>query len=393
METEEKTSEEMKNENGKNAMEPEEETNSGNSKKENEKNSTQREKISNNRYKIPPKNYKTFTGSRKLAPLNQSNDFSKGTFNLYYSQTMPNRKKENQTPKSELQTNEGLKEELRLMRLDLNKKTQELYELKIQFGKQLEENKNNKKLIETILKIDGNKPITKAEARDKIKYAKPTENDIKKLNEAYETIELKAEIQKCKKEYNDIFNELDNIQKNAKTSTIRKLNTEIHLNEENSRTINRSMKQMEKQISDNKEYIEYYKNQCEEKKQFCEESNKNKEEEKKKEQELENKRREKVKKLSELEEQIRKKTDELGKKIESNNQSDKEINNLNNRLKNMEEFNRTKEDDLEEEREKEEKVKKEEDEVNKIKEEREEKKEKNDEKKKKNDENQKEKKK
>ena len=147
METEEKTSEEMKNENGKNAMEPEEETNSGNSKKENEKNSTQREKISNNRYKIPPKNYKTFTGSRKLAPLNQSNDFSKGTFNLYYSQTMSNRKKENQTPKSELQTNEGLKEELRLMRLDLNKKTQELYELKIQFGKQLEENKKNDSFI------------------------------------------------------------------------------------------------------------------------------------------------------------------------------------------------------------------------------------------------------
>ena len=56
---------------------------------------------------------------------------------------MTNRQKESQTPRSDLQTNEDLKEELRLMKLDLNKKTQELYELKIQFGKQLEENKLN----------------------------------------------------------------------------------------------------------------------------------------------------------------------------------------------------------------------------------------------------------
>ena len=116
METEEKTSEEIKNENGKNNIETEEETNLGNSKKENEKNSPQIGKISNNRYKSPPKNYKTLTGSRKLPPLTQSNDFSKGTFNLYSSQTMTNRQKESQTPRSDLQTNEDLKEELRLMK-------------------------------------------------------------------------------------------------------------------------------------------------------------------------------------------------------------------------------------------------------------------------------------
>ena len=254
---------------------------------------------------------------KKLPPinLNQSQDF-RNSYMLYSTQTFSNSLPENpnQPIKSEPKLSEDdLKEELTLLKLELNKKTQELYELKIQFSKQLDENKNNKKLIEEILNIDPNKPITKAEAKDKIEYAKPNKKQIKKLEEAYEAIELKAEIQKCKKEYTESFAELDRINKNAKTSTITKINNEINLKDENSRKVNRTIKRMEKQIEENSEYIELYKSQCEELKNFADEAQKNEKESKEKSDELENNRREKMKKISELEEKLRKKKEDKKK--------------------------------------------------------------------------------
>ena len=291
METDKEKSIEMNNENPKSGSQSQRENKSSNLKQETQKNFSKTQKLNNNRYgNQQSKNYQTLRNPahKTLPPINQSGDFSKGSFYLYASQTLPNQSQDtfNQTIKTEPKLNEeDLKEELTLLKLDLNRKTQELYELKIQFGKQLEENKSNKKLIENILNIDPNKPITKAEAIDKIEHAKPNEEEIKKLKEAYEAIELKAEIQKCKKEYIDTFNELDKIKKNAKTSIIRKLNNEITLKEENTRKINRTMKRMEKQINNNKEDIEKYKNQCEEMKKLSEEAKKNQEEEKKKEEE------------------------------------------------------------------------------------------------------------
>ena len=256
-------------------------------------------------------------GHKKLPPINmsQSQDF-RNSYMMYSTQTFSNSLPENpnQPVKTEPKiTEDDLKEELTLLKLELNKKTQELYELKIQFTKQLDENKYNKKLIEGVLNIDPNKPITKAEAKDKIENAKPTKNEIKKLNEAYEAIELKSEIQKCKKEYTESFAELDKINKNAKVSTIRKINNDINLKDENSRKVNRTIKRMEKQIEENKEYIDLYKTQCEELKNIADEAKKNEQENKEKNDQLDNNRREKMKTVSELEEKLRKKKDEKKK--------------------------------------------------------------------------------
>ena len=100
--------------------------------------------------------------------------------------------KPNQNPEQIENTN--LKEEVINVRTEYNNKKQEYNELKFEFGKLLEDNRQNKSLIVRILKINPNEPFTKAEAREKIQSATPTEEEKNELKNAYQQIKLKKEI-------------------------------------------------------------------------------------------------------------------------------------------------------------------------------------------------------
>ena len=276
--------------------------------------------------KLPPikKNQNKTQAMGKTMP-NPSSD--KNMVNLMTSSDSINTKINNDkifiTINKNLQEEENLKQELIFAKMDLNKKNQELYEFKILFKKQLDDNRINKKLIERILKIDPNKPCTKNEARDKVENAKPTEEERKELKEAYESILLKAEIMKCKKEYNIKFAEYEKISKNAKSSNIIKLNSEITLKEEDIRKLNRKIKKMEEQLKYNEKVIEdlnkeynYFKDNLNEVKKNMQESKKEEAEQGEKYEEKMNEIQELEKKLSEKEYEIKEKEkDEKKKKM------------------------------------------------------------------------------
>ena len=273
--------------------------------------------------KLPPiqkKNPNRATGMGKTMP-NPSSE--KNMLNIMTSvdslNTISNSDKI--TINKNLQEEENLKQELIFAKMDLNKKNQELYEFKIQFKKQLDDNRVNKKLIERILKIDPNKPCTKNEARDKVENARPTEEERKELKEAYESILLKAEIMKCKKEYNIKFAEYEKISKNAKSSNIIKLNSEITLKEEDIRKLNRKIKKMEEQLKYNEKVIEdlnkeynYFKDNLNEVKKNMQESKKEEAEQGEKYEEKMNEIQELEKKLSEKEYEIKEKEKDEKKK-------------------------------------------------------------------------------
>ena len=222
-----------------------------------------------------------------------------------------------------IQEEENLKQELIFAKMDLNKKNQELYEFKILFKKQLDDNKYNKKLIEKILKIDPNKPCSKTEARDKVENAKPNEEERNLLKEAHESILLKNEILECKKEYNEKFEEYEKIVKNAKVSNIIKLNSEITLKEEDIRKLNRKMKQMQKQLNLNEKIIEDLKNEYEYYKNNMKEVKKNMDDGKKEENKIGEKYEEKVNEIQELEKKLSIKIYEIKKKKKKENKKKK----------------------------------------------------------------------
>ena len=269
-----------------------------------------------------------------------------------------------------IQEEENLKQELIFAKMDLNKKNQELYEFKILFKKQLDDNKYNKKLIEKILKIDPNKPCSKTEARDKVENAKPNEEERNLLKEAHESILLKNEILECKKEYNEKFEEYEKIVKNAKVSNIIKLNSEITLKEEDIRKLNRKMKQMQKQLNLNEKIIEDLKNEYEYYKNNMKEVKKNMDDGKKEENKIGEKYEEKVNEIQELEKKLSIKIYEIKKKKEEDDKKKEIINNLQRSIKLMDDFNEAKEGLLEKKNEDEKNQKDKEEELNKLKEER-----------------------
>ena len=295
--------------------------------------------------KLPPiqkKNQNKTTGMGKTMP-NPSSE--KNMLNLMTSTDSINTISNNDkiTMNKNLQEEENLKQELIFAKMDLNRKNQELYEFKIQFKKQLDDNRINKKLIERVLKIDPNKPCTKNEARDKVENARPTEEERKELKEAYESILLKAEIMKCKKEYNSKFAEYEKITKNAKRSNIIKLNSEITLKEEDIRKLNRKMKKMQEQLEYNEKVIDDLKKEYDYYKDNMKEVKKNMEESKKEEAQEGEKYEEKMNEIQELEKKLSEKEYEIKEKEKSEKKKNDEIKDLNKKVKLMEDFNEAKE--------------------------------------------------
>ena len=220
-----------------------------------------------NRKKLPPLAVSRTKASFYKTSINNNNNnnnfLSSTQKSMTTSQINPN-----QNP--ELIDNINLKQELIDARTEYNNKKQEFNELKIEFGKLLEDNRQNKALIERVLKIDPNEPCTKAEAREKIENANPTEEEKKELKNALTQIQLKQEINDVKNQLKNTNKEYDSLKKRAKSSTIVTLEKEI-LNKTNDlRKLSKVVKKMnnilekdEERIKDWQTKYDYYKEEYE----------------------------------------------------------------------------------------------------------------------------------
>ena len=150
---------------------------------------------------------------------------------------------------------ESLKQELAMNRMDMNRKKNELNELRIIISKLSEDNKNNKILIAKILGIDVDKAFTKEELIETIINCKPTEEQKKQLKEAYEVIKLKLQINGKKKILNNKNSEINHLTKNAKAKVIKELDNEYHTKCEHQRKIVKVIKKMEDTIKRNEKAV------------------------------------------------------------------------------------------------------------------------------------------
>ena len=150
---------------------------------------------------------------------------------------------------------DSLKQELALNRMDMNRKKNELNELRIIISKLTEDNKYNKLLIAKILGIDVEKAFTKKELIETIVNCKPTEEQKKQLQEAYEVIKLKLQINGKKKILNNKNIEINHLTKNAKAKVIKELDTEYQTKCEHQKKIVRVIKKMEDTIKKNEKAV------------------------------------------------------------------------------------------------------------------------------------------
>ena len=169
---------------------------------------------------------------------------------------------------------ESLKQELALNRMDMNRKKNELNELRFIISKLSEDNKNNKILIAKILGIDVEKAFTKKELIETIINCKPTEEQKKQLKEAYEVIKLKLEINGKKKILNNKNSEINHLTKNAKAKVIKELDNEYQTKCEHQKKIVKVIKKMEDTIKKNEKAVleleKEYNNQKETNKKLLE---------------------------------------------------------------------------------------------------------------------------
>ena len=150
---------------------------------------------------------------------------------------------------------ETLKQELAINRMDMNRKKNELNELRIIISKLAEDNKNNKLLIAKILGIDVEKAFTKKELIETIINCKPTEEQKKQLKEAYEVIKLKLQINGKKKILDNKNSEINHLTKNAKAKEIKELDIEYQTKCEHQKKIIKVIKKMEDTIKKNEKAV------------------------------------------------------------------------------------------------------------------------------------------
>ena len=143
---------------------------------------------------------------------------------------------------------ESLKKKLILNKSNINKKKTELQDLKIQYNKLINENKNHKNLIYEILQLENelnnsseidinnynfnnnSNPfgrITEEQLISKINTCKITEEQKKKLKDSYELINLRMEINNKKKLLLNRNNEYDKLKYNLKFKNMNEITTKL----------------------------------------------------------------------------------------------------------------------------------------------------------------------
>ena len=216
---------------------------------------------------------------------------------------------------------ESLKKKLLLNKEKINKKKNELQELKIQYNKLLEESKNHKNLIFDILNLEneannnenlnsnnsGRVLVTEEQLKTKINACKINEIQEKKLRDSFDLINLRMEINNQRKMLIDKSNECDKLKENTKYKKINEMTIkleELIISEEN---MNKEIGKLEEILQKNNEILPNLE------KEF-ETEEKNYKELKKSEKELEEKYNDKMVYLNKIKNEIQR----IGNKQKTN---------------------------------------------------------------------------
>ena len=139
---------------------------------------------------------------------------------------------------------------------DMNRKVNELTELKIRYSKLLAENKNIKKLLVKILDCDVDKEFSKKEIIDKMGQCIPSEEEKIKLKEAYDIIKLKLDINDKKNKIDDLNKQIEYYMKNAKSKTINDLEKEYIIKNKHQNKIQQLIEKLEIIVENDNNYLE-----------------------------------------------------------------------------------------------------------------------------------------
>ena len=161
---------------------------------------------------------------------------------------------------------ENLMQRLTDNRMDMNKKNNELTQLKIKYCKLLEENRCTKNLIANILGVEVDKAFTKKEILDKMEKSNPTKEEKKKLKYAYDTIQLKMEINDKKNKISEINKQIEYYLKNAKSKTLTDLEKEYASKNKHQEKIKTLIEKLNIIVKDNNKILNELKKQYSQKK-------------------------------------------------------------------------------------------------------------------------------
>ena len=155
----------------------------------------------------------------------------------------------------------NLKKRLNENRIDMNKKNNELTELKIKYYKLLEENKNTKNLIANILGVEADKAFSKKEIIERIEKCNPSEDQRKNLKYVYDIIKYKMEINDKRKKISEINSQIEYYTKTAKSKTINDLKSEYLSKCNDQDKVEKLIEKLEIIVKDNNEKLQELKNQ------------------------------------------------------------------------------------------------------------------------------------
>ena len=208
----------------------------------------------NSKYRIASSN----NINKYLPPINTSNDFDFNSNNNQNSKICFPLKSD--LIKHNNDSNE-LMQRLSDNRMDMNKKNDELTELKIKYCKLLEENRNTKNTIANILGVDVDKSFSKKEIIDKMEKCNPSNEEKKNLKYVYDIIKIKIEINDKKNKISELNKQIEYYVKNAKSKTITDLNNEYLLKNKHLDKIQKIIQKFEITVKENKTKLDEAKKQ------------------------------------------------------------------------------------------------------------------------------------
>ena len=217
----------------------------------------------NTKYRLSSSN----NTNKILPPINTSNsDFNFHPINYQKSYnnfpSIPN--------KNDLLNNHydstNLKQRLSDNRMDMNKKNNELTELKIKYIKLFEENKNIKLLIANVLGVEVDSAFSIDEILNRIDQCNPSEETKKTLKEVHDIINLKMKINEKKDKISELNQQIEYYTKNAKTKVINDLEREYIQKNDHQFKLEDLIKRMQISIKNNNIKIEELKKQYKQKK-------------------------------------------------------------------------------------------------------------------------------
>ena len=168
---------------------------------------------------------KLFKQNSRLSSANLITDIQKG--NNFALKVTKNKKLRLKRIRKPIEyDSEFLKNDLILFRSEVQKRKNELSQLKIKYGKLMTDNINNKSILAKILNIKKDKYITKGTLIFKINNCKMNKEERQSLKYAHEILKLKTELNSKKKIYLEKAKYLEELNQNTKLKNITNLQSD-----------------------------------------------------------------------------------------------------------------------------------------------------------------------